>query len=194
MAWAGTVAVAGAFISPVVGGTQSPAPVGTLAPAQLARLDLHPYDRTTAPPDFSLRTLEGRTVSLAAVRGQVVLVNFWATWCRECRLEMPALEVLHRRFAARGLTVIGINSREGAAVVAPYLRELDLTFPVLLDSDGTVTRRYGVIGLPTSFLVGRDGRAAALAVGPREWAGPAAVEIVETLLTAAPGEPGRPGR
>jgi cytochrome c biogenesis protein CcmG/thiol:disulfide interchange protein DsbE len=193
MAWGVTVAVvvAGAFASSVAGESRSPAPVGALAPAQLASLDLRPYGRATAPPDFSLRTLEGRTLSLAGMRGQVVLVNFWATWCRECRVEMPTLETLHRRFVARGLSVVGINSREAPARVASSLRELALTFPVLLDGDGSVTRRYGVIGLPTTFLIGRDGGAVALAVGPREWASPAAVAIVEALLAAVPGEPGR---
>jgi peroxiredoxin len=146
------------------------------------------------PPEFSLRTLEGQAVSVTALRGQVVLLNFWATWCLECRQELLALETLHRRFGPRGLAVVGINTREGPMAVRGYLRDRVLTFPVLLDPDGTVTRAYGVIGLPTTFLVGRDGRSAALAVGAREWASAAAVEIVEALLAAAPGEPGQPGR
>jgi peroxiredoxin len=195
MAWTGTLAIgaAGALGSSTLGNSLSPAAGGPLAPAQLASLDLRPYPRETTPPEFSLRTLEGRTVSLAGLRGQVVLLNFWATWCLECRPEMPALETLHRRFGARGLAVVGVNTREGPMVVRNYVRELHLTFPLLLDSDGTVTRRYGVIGLPTTFLFGRNGRAVALAVGAREWASAAAVEIVETLLAAPAGEPGRPG-
>jgi peroxiredoxin len=190
MMWAGTVAVgvAAAFASPALGGSPSRGVGGALAPAQLASLDLRPYPSATPAPEFSLHTLDGRTISLAGMRGQVVLVNFWASWCRECRLEMPTLEALHQRFAARGLTVLGVNTREGPPVVRTYLRELGLTFPLLLDPDGAVTRRYGVIGLPATFLIGRDGRAVALAVGARAWASPAAVEIVETLL-AVSGEP-----
>jgi cytochrome c biogenesis protein CcmG/thiol:disulfide interchange protein DsbE len=179
--------------SPAFGDSSSPPAVGPLAPAQLARLDLHPYPRGTPPPEFSLRTLEGRTVSLAGLRGQVALLNFWATWCLECRRELPALEALHRRFGARGLAVVGVNTREGPLVVRHYVRKLRLTFPLLLDSEGTATGRYGVIGLPTTFLIGRNGQAVALAVGPREWASAAAVEIVETLLAATSGEPSRPG-
>ena len=195
MVWSGIAAIGtvGALGAAALGDSRSPAAAGRLAPTQLARLDLRPYPRGTLPPEFRLRTLEGRTVTLAGLRGQVVLLNFWATWCLECRPEMPALEALHRRFGARGLAVVGVNTREGPIVVRDYVRELGLTFPLLLDSDGTVTRRYGVIGLPTTFLVGRDGRSAALAVGAREWASAAAVEIVETLLAATSDEPGRPG-
>lgn len=132
-------------------------------------------------------------MSLAELQGQVVLLNFWATWCVECRAELPALEALHRRFGPRGLAVIGVNTREGPRVARNYARARRVSFPLLLDSDGTATRRYGVIGLPTTFLVGRNGRAVALAVGARDWASAAAVEIVETLLAAPSGEPGRPG-
>jgi len=194
--WAATVAVGtvGLLGSSALGGPDLPTAVSPLAPAQLARLDLHASPDGMRPPEFSLRTLEGQTVSLTALRGQVVLLNFWATWCLECRQELPALEILHRRFGPRGLAVVGINTREGPIAVRSFVRDRGLTFPLLLDSGGTVTRGYGVIGLPTTFLVGRDGRSAALAIGAREWASAAAVEIVEALLAAAPGEPGQPGR
>jgi len=111
-----------------------------------------------------------------------VVLNFWATWCRECRTEMPAFETLHRRFGARGLVVVGVNTREDAPAAQGYARELGLTFPLALDPDGTVSARYGVVGLPTTFLIGRDGRAVALAVGAREWASTTALDIAETLL------------
>ncbi len=194
--WAVTVGVGatGLLGSPALGGPDSPTALGPLVPAQLARLGLHRSPGGMLPPEFSLRTLEGQTVSLTALRGQVVLLNFWATWCLDCRQELPALESLHRRFGPRGLAVVGINTREGPIAVRGYVRDLVLTFPLPLDSDGTITRAYGWIGLPTTFLVARDGRSAALAVGARDWASAAAVEIVEALLAAAPGAPGQPGR
>ncbi len=192
LVWASIVAIgAGALGSPALGGPRTS--VGRLAPAQLASLGLHPYSGGMRPPEFNLPTLEGRTLSLAGLRGQVVLLNFWATWCLECRPELPALEALHQRFGPRGLAVVGVNMREGPTIVRNYVHELGLTFPLLLDSDGSVFRRYGVVGLPTSFLVGRDGGAVALAVGAREWASAGAMEIVETLLAAPSGEPGRRG-
>jgi peroxiredoxin len=161
-----------------------------LTPAQLATLHLTGYSRSTVPPDFGLRTPDGQLVSLAGLRGKVVVLNFWATWCRECLTEMPALETLHRRFATRGLAIVGVDSREGATRVQRYAKEHGLTFPLLLDLDGAVTANYGVVALPTTLLIGRDGHPVALAVGPREWTSPGALEILETLLGNPAGAAG----
>lgn len=148
----------------------------------LGSLNLSGYPPGERPPEFSSRTATGKTVSLAGLRGRVVLLTFWTTWCTECRPEMPIFEQLHRDFAAEGLTVLGINVREGAPIIQTYAKELDLTFPLLSDPKGEIQTRYGVIGLPTTFLIGRDGRAVALAVGPREWRSPPAQAIIEALL------------
>ena len=99
---------------------------------------------------------------------------------------MPALERLHRELAPRGLAVVGINAREDREAVRRYAKDLDLTFTLVLDPDGTINAAYGVVGLPTTFVIGRDGRAVALAVGPREWASVPARAIIEALL-AEPG-------
>jgi peroxiredoxin len=107
---------------------------------------------------------------------------------------MPAFETLHRRFGARGLVIVGVNVREATAASRDYARALRLTFPLVLDPDGAVTALYGVIGLPTTFLIGRDGRAVALAVGLREWGSPAALDIAESLLADPASEAGGPGR
>jgi peroxiredoxin len=148
----------------------------------LKPLNLSGYPSTMRPPNFSGLTADSRTMSLAGLRGRVVLLNFWATWCQECRPEMPLFERLHRDFAAQGLSVIGINAREGAATVREYSKEFGLTFPLVLDSRGEINAAYGVIGLPTTFIIGRDGRAVALAVGPREWASAPARALIQTLL------------
>ena len=150
--------------------------------ALLKRLDLVGYRSGTKPPHFSGHTLDARPLSLTDLRGKVVIVNFWASWCLECRPEMPILEELHREFAWRGLAVIGINSREDKQTVARYAMELRLTFPLVLDQAGKNNRLYGVIGLPTSFVLGRDGRAVAFGVGPRQWGSPPARALVEALL------------
>ena len=153
--------------------------------ALLKPLDLRSYAPGTTPPPFEGPTLDGH-LSSSDVRGKVVLVNFWATWCAECRPEMPVLERLHRELGARGLAIIGINAREAAPAVRRYATELRLTFPLVLDPDGAVSGRYGVVGLPVTFLVGRDGRAVAFGVGPRPWDGAAARALLEALL-AEPG-------
>jgi peroxiredoxin len=103
---------------------------------------------------------------------------------------MPALERLHREFAPRGLAVVGINAREGREAVRRYAKDLDLTFPLVLDPDGKINTVYGVVGLPTTFLVGRDGRAVALAVGPRKWESAPGRAIIEALLAEPVPRPG----
>ncbi len=124
------------------------------------------------------------------LRGNVVLMNFWASWCAECRLEMPGLERLHRELAPQGFTVIGINAREGREAIRRYASGLGLTFPLVLDRDGKINALYGVVGLPTTLLVGRDGRAVALAVGPREWASTPARTLIQALLAEPAPRPG----
>jgi peroxiredoxin len=121
-------------------------------------------------------------VALADLRGRVVLLTFWATWCAECHPEMPQFESLHRDFAAQGLAVLGVNGREGTGAIAQYAQELGLTFPLVVDPQGSITTAYGVIGLPTTFLIGRDGRAVALATGPRAWGSAPARTLIQTLL------------
>ena len=154
--------------------------------------ELNRYPPNTRPPQFRGRTVEGQPISLAELGGRVVLLNFWASWCLECRPEMPAIERLHRELGPSGLSVIAVNSREGISAVRSYAKELDLTFALVLDPDGDIGKKYGVIGIPTSFLVGRDGRAVALAVGPRAWGSPPARAILQALLSEpAPRPAGR---
>jgi cytochrome c biogenesis protein CcmG/thiol:disulfide interchange protein DsbE len=151
-------------------------------PSLLTSLELVGYPSGTMPPQFGGQTLYAGQLSLAELRGKVVLVNFWASWCLECRPEMPVLERLHRELASQGLAIIGVNARESKAAVGRYAKELGLTFRLVLDPDGKINALYGVVGLPTTFLVGRDGRAVALAIGPREWGSAPARALLQALL------------
>jgi cytochrome c biogenesis protein CcmG, thiol:disulfide interchange protein DsbE len=161
----------------------------TLASGQsagvLQALSLGGYPADTRPPGFSAATVDGPALSLESLRSRVVLLNVWATWCLECRAELPVLEALHRDYATRGLTVLALNFGEEPGTVRQYARELGLTMPLLLDPTGAVRKSYGVIGLPTSFLIGRDGRAVARAIGPREWGSAEARALIESLLMEA---------
>ena len=152
-----------------------------LAPL-LKTLDLRDYTARTAPPKFSGRTLDARPLSIAEYRGSVIILNFWASWCLECRPELPVLERLQREFSSRGLVVIGVNTRETKEAAGRYAKELGLTFPLLLDRDGKINALYGVVGLPTTFVIGRDGRAIGFAVGPREWESASARALIAALL------------
>ena len=154
----------------------------------LTAFGLAPYPRNMRAPVFSATTITEQPVSLTTLQGKVVLLNFWATWCAECRPELTMLEQLHHDLASRGLAVLGVNAGEDIKVIQRYTRNLDLTFPLLLDPQETINRLYGVAGVPTTCLLGRDGRTVALAVGAREWQSPVARRILDALL-AEPAPP-----
>lgn len=159
-----------------------PARAQSPVPSLLKPLDLVGYSSGITPPPFGGGTVDARQVSMTGLRGKVVVVNFWATWCLECRQEMPILERLHRELASEGLVIVGVNVRETKDAVQRYAKELGLTFPIVLDPEGKINALYGVVGLPATFLVGRDGRSVAFAIGPREWGSAPARALFNALL------------
>jgi peroxiredoxin len=121
-------------------------------------------------PDFSLETMSGEKISLAQLRGKVVIVNFWATWCPPCRSEMPSMELLHQTFKDEGLVLLAINvEKEGPSLVADFLTENPYSFPVLLDEQATVQNLYGVFQFPESFIVDRNGKVVKKVIGAVHW-------------------------
>ncbi len=108
-------------------------------------------------PDFSLPTLEGGTARLSSQRGRVVVLNYWATWCEPCRTEMPALQAIASDLADRPFTLWAIDYQEDLPAVAAYREKLELRLTLLLDADGATARRFGVRGLPATFLLDRSG-------------------------------------
>ena len=143
--------------------------------------------RGTPAPDFSLPTVDSdRLISLSDLRGNVVLVNFWATWCKPCEDEMPAMERLYRGLHPLGFELLTISVGEKASVVEPFLDRLGVTFPVLLDGDKRVAIEWQTFAFPESLLVDRDGTVLERYVGPRDWDAPAYVARVRRLLDASP--------
>ena len=120
-------------------------------------------------PTFSLSDLTGKKIQLKDYRGMPVFLNFFATWCGPCREEMPGMERLFRAYRDKGLVVLAVNMQQSAKTVRPFVQELKLSFPVLLDAEGSVSHDYGIRALPVSFLVGRDGNLLWRAMGGREW-------------------------
>jgi peroxiredoxin len=131
-----------------------------------AMAQLEADDRKREHPDFTLTDIFGKTWTFSELRGKVVLVNFWATWCPPCRKEMPDLEALYKRFSAKGFVVLGISDEE-ATKVAPFIRERKVSFPVLLDPGRKVNAMFVVEGIPKSFVYDREGKLVAQSIDMR---------------------------
>jgi len=111
----------------------------------------------TTAIDFNCQDLKGQTWSLDKIRGKVVLLRFWADWCPYCRYEMPIIDKYYRKLNKEGFLVLAVNVKQSAEVALAFTAQLDVTFPVPLDSDGKMARRYGVYAIPTNFLIDRQG-------------------------------------
>jgi len=133
-------------------------------------------------PDFELPTLAGDELSLRSLRGQVVLVDFWATWCGPCRQEMPALQRLYEELAGRGVEIVAINVDARPQTVPPYVRREGLTFPIVLGGVAEQAR-YRVSGLPTLFVVDQSGVIRYRHIGYAPGAESVLAEEIEALLT-----------
>jgi peroxiredoxin len=132
--------------------------------AAMGRLEAD--DRKREHPEFALKDLSGKTWTFSELRGKVVLVNFWATWCPPCRKEMPDLETLYGRFGSKGFVVLGISDEE-ATKVEPFIRERKVSFPVLLDPGRKVNEMFVVEGIPKSFVYDREGKLVAQSIDMR---------------------------
>jgi thiol-disulfide isomerase/thioredoxin len=134
-------------------------------------------------PDFTLPTLSGASLRLADLRGQVVLLNFWATWCVPCRTEMPTIEALYQRYKGRGLEVVAVNvDLLSTAGVEAFVKEVGVTFRVVLDPSWATARAYSVVGVPTTYLINRAGNVVVREVGERDWMDDVSQMAVEGLL------------
>jgi thiol-disulfide isomerase/thioredoxin len=132
--------------------------------------------------DFTLPLLDGTRQTLSGLKGSVVFLNFWATWCPPCREEMPAMEKLYQRFKSEGLEFLTVNIQEDKKTVEAFMKQMGLSFPVALDSGGDAAALYGIRGIPTTYILGRDGAIIAAAVGGREWDSQAMMDAFGLLL------------
>ena len=136
-------------------------------------------------PEYSAERLSGGEVSLSDYRGKVVLVNIWATWCGPCRVEMPPIQKSYERYRDEGFTVLAVAVDAGPGhreKVARFVQELDLTFPVLLDPEGRITRLLRTVGVPETFVLDREGRIVKRLIGATDWSSAAHRTLIEELL------------
>ena len=134
-------------------------------------------------PNFHLRDLHGNTMSLSQFRGKVVLLNFWATWCGPCRIEMPAMEQLYRTLPREDFEILAISTDpQGTAVTRSFQREMGFTFPILHDPDMRIGLTYGARTLPLTFMVDRRGVIRKKIFGARDWDSPEARDLINILM------------
>ncbi len=134
-------------------------------------------------PNFTLRDLTGKVRSLSQFRGKVVLLNFWATWCGPCRIEMPAMEQLYQTFPRREFEILAVSTDvQGPAVTGPFQQRMGLTFPILHDSEYRTGLVYGARTLPITFMLDRQGVVRQKIFGARDWASPEARELIQELM------------
>ena len=152
-----------------------------------------PERRFSARPsphgNFTLPTLlpaspgaGGNLQSLSSLKGKVVFLNFWATWCGPCRSEMPSIEVLYNDYKDRGFEVLAVNSGEKESEVLAFMKASKLTFPAALDEDGRVSRNYGIQAIPSTFLIDREGKIILRMIGSIDWNTPKFRAALEKLL------------
>jgi peroxiredoxin len=140
-------------------------------------------EETTRAGNFTLKSLQGEEISLDQYKGKYLLVNFWATWCGPCKMEMPSLEALYQRFKTEKFDILAIsNDMFGETVVEPYIKANNLSFTILLDKQLKVSYQFGVVSLPTTFLIDPQGNIIGARQGAENWVEPETLLYFEQLL------------
>lgn len=149
------------------------------------QMRLNPLEMRTPNDDrdFTLPDMAGTQLRLSDLKGKVVLLNFFATWCPPCRDEMPSIEEAYHTYRDKGFMVLGISrDEEGNKALEPFVKEFGLSFPVVLDLELQAFNLYFVRGIPVSYLLDRQGRIAGMHIGPADWNSPEAQALIEQLL------------
>src|SRR3972149_5715772 len=145
-------------------------------------LGVQEYATPVEAVDFTLKDLDNKRISLKNYRGKVVMLNFWATWCTPCRLEMPSMEKLHRQFKDTGFVVLAVAAGGKAEGVSAFVKEYHITFYTLLDTDQGVAEEYKVWALPTTYFINAEGKIIGRVNGSRDWSAKEATQYISSLL------------
>jgi thiol-disulfide isomerase/thioredoxin len=137
------------------------------------------------PVEIKLKDLNGQPVSLSDFRGKIVFLNFWTTWCFDCRIEMPHMQKLHQQFKNKEFEMVAVNLQEPVAQVKQFIKDYTLTFTALLDSDGEVGAHFRITAIPTTFILDKQGIIIGKVTGPRKWHGKKAFALFEHLTNGS---------
>ena len=146
-------------------------------------LNYSPLKTGLSAPNFTFPGRDGKMVSLSDYRGNVVLVNIWATWCPPCVDEMPSMERLYKELKGEDFEILAVSIDSlGPKAVAPFMKKYNLSFPALMDPDATIQTLYQTIGIPESFIVDQEGILIKKIIGPRDWATPEVIGFFRDLI------------
>ncbi len=144
------------------------------------------YDEIAAvgkpAPAFALKDANGKQWTLSDLKGKVVFLNFWATWCTTCRSEMPGKEALFQKMQDKPVQMLGVLFRDNPANLSAYYKKQPVSIPTLINPENEMARLYGITGVPETFIIDKDGIIREKIVGPREWSNPENIKMIEKYL------------
>lgn len=147
-----------------------------------AYLGIQEFPHPVVAKDFTLKDITNKKVNLKSYRGKVVMLNFWATWCNPCRMEMPSMEKLHQQLKDKGFIIISVASGDSKEEVSSFMKEYRLTFPALLDDEYEVSDKYKVWAVPTTYFINTKGEIIGKAQGSRDWSTRAATQYISSIF------------
>ncbi len=149
---------------------------------QFTRLGFHTFTKEIPIYDFELESLDGQTISLSSLRGKVIFLNFWATWCPPCRSEMPSMERIYKELKDEGFEIVAVDLQEDKKRVQKFEDDFGLSFTVLLDKTGRIGQSYGARSIPTTYIIDKNGIILARALGAMEWFTPEILSLFRAIL------------
>ena len=147
-----------------------------------ANIGILKIPHVTRPVEIQLKDASGNLIRMSDFRGKVVFLNFWATWCAACVVEMPSMEKLHRLLKDKNFMMVAINVQESNVEVKAFYKKMKLSFTTLLDTNGEVATGFAVNALPTTYILDKGGRIIGTAIGPREWDSRASIALFDYLI------------
>ncbi len=160
--------------------------MGPAGPREAKKENLSPFEidklANNQAPDFTLKDIHGSSLSLSSLKGKVVLLNFWATWCPPCKAEMPSFNKLYKEMKPRGFEIIAVSNDNAIRYVKEYLSKNSFDFVILWDENQIVTKKYKIFTVPTTLLIDRNGVIVEKFFGERDWTSPKIKKKIEKLL------------